>query len=326
MRTVLVVIGVLAVALAGCAQPGGAIPGNPPTDGNVSGGTASDGLALGPDQQACEAEESAAPAPTALPADAVLVRVTRCVGGQERVPGDGEWLVRHEQEATSGLQALADALRLPSAQPSPDTACPAIGYIPIVLSVTDSAGRQLRPEIPHEACGAPLSTVTDAIAALPWTTTATTRVSRISTELSVTSGCSDQWKPMIDLTVASGAHAPTSIVDPTPRPLRVCRYDIVHDPDLAVGPVGGIVTYPGTLRGSSTLDPDAAHQLLVALNSAAAPTGTCQARGSSFAVVTDSDGAGSSVTIELAGCYRALLDADGSLRQLDRDLVARLLG
>jgi len=118
------------------------------------------------------------PATTVLPKNAILVSVTRCVYENQTV-SDVEWQVRLEQEATSGLDALADALRLPSERKPLNGACPAILYAPIILHVTDSAGTSLYPRIPLDACDGPLSQVTDAITALIWTTTGTTMVRQV---------------------------------------------------------------------------------------------------------------------------------------------------
>ena len=74
------------------------------------------------------------------------------------MPGDGVWLARVEQQATTGLDALADALRQPDddnplGQP---VACWQPGQNgPIIISVTDSGGRQTYPHVPRAACGAP---------------------------------------------------------------------------------------------------------------------------------------------------------------------------
>ena len=116
---------------------------------------------------------------TPLPATTVLVEVTRCTFGNQLVPGDGEWVVRTDQRATTGLDALADALRLPSQARRPGTTCPAIGYLPIVLTATDTAGNVLHPAVPTDVCNAPLPAALAAIDALDWVTTATTNVLKL---------------------------------------------------------------------------------------------------------------------------------------------------
>lgn len=261
------------------------------------------------------------PATEPVPADAVLVSATRCIVELERVPGDGEWSVRVEQEATTGLDELAVALRAPSESSRPNQLCPAIGYLPIVITLTDATGRQFHPTIPTTACGAPLKVATDAIAALPWTTVARTRIAQVRTELVVSSGCPSEYKAMVALFAAEGdAGAIRHPVDSTPRPLRVCRFTVT--PDAAVAASRGQLS-GGTLVAASTLDADAAHELLTALDAAPDPTTRC-AVPSSFVVLDEGNGYSLDIMIEVDGCYRALVGGD--IRQLDRDLVTRLLG
>src|SRR5262249_52241042 len=138
-----------------------------------------------------------APALTPLPADAVLVSATRCLLELRTVPGDGEWQYRIEQQADSGLDALAAAIRLPSVQAGPGTACPAIRYAPTVITVTDTKGRQIQPELPHAACGQPLGDTVRAIDALPWHKTGEKKLRQTQTELQTSSGCNGGYKPVV---------------------------------------------------------------------------------------------------------------------------------
>jgi hypothetical protein len=270
-------------------------------------------------------DETAVAEETPLPAGFEPVRATRCVSSFEIVPGDGEWQIRADQEATAGMDALARALRLPSGVAAPGMACPLIAYAPIVITVIDAAGRQLRPAIPHGGCSEPLPAVTDAIGGLTWSTLETTPVRRIRSELSVTSTCADDWKPVIAITALDGASPPRSALRITPRELRVCRFGIGDDPQQIFDMGNGVVVHGGKLSGTSTLDPAAATELLTAI--ADAPSAQpCAQLESPFAVIYPVTGEGPFVTVELGGCSRVLLDSDNSLRQLDATLVARLLG
>jgi hypothetical protein len=76
----------------------------------------------------------------------------------------------------SGLDALAAALRLHSLGAPAHVNCALVCYLPIVITVTDTKGRQLNPKVPHEACGGPLPAAIDAIVAVPWRTVATRQV------------------------------------------------------------------------------------------------------------------------------------------------------
>src|SRR4029453_16493668 len=58
-----------------------------------------------------------------LPVDSVLTSVRRCLFEVQPVAGDGEWMVRIEQLAESGLDGLAPRLRLPPGQGPPHTSC-----------------------------------------------------------------------------------------------------------------------------------------------------------------------------------------------------------
>jgi hypothetical protein len=306
---------VLVTALGGCARPQVV---------NSDLGVAGDAARGGPYGVPCDA--SSGVATTSLPPEqpltdgATLTLATRCILTTERVPGDGEWSVRQDQQATTGLDALAAALRLPSQENTAALPCPLIGYAPIVITVTEDGGRRFRPRIPHQACGAPRTEVTDAITALPWTTTTSTRLAQARTELEVTSGCSGMRKPIIAMMAPQGpGRTQRSTVDATARQLRVCRYKVG---DAEMGLVGGVMLHAGVLVGASTLQPDQAQQLLAAVE-AAPPAGPCATPESPFAEIDDNT---LELTVELGGCYRALAAVDNGLRQLDGALVTRLLG
>ena len=318
--TLVVAMGLLATA-AGCAQPGQwddmsqpAAPYAPPTDWD------------GPFGDACDAnwldQPQDAPPMEPLSADAVLVHASRCVYTMERVPDEGEWMVRTDQEATTGLESLAEALRVPSEPRDENQMCLAIAYATIVLTVTDATGRQFHPTVPTTSCGAPLPVATDAIAALPWTTVGTARVHQLRSELEITSGCPGEYKAMIALTAAE-THIDTrvSIVDPTPRPLDVCRFEVSAE-EVALADRGEYDV--GDLVAASTLDPAAAHELLAAV--ATAPPAQPCIEPSSFVVINEAGGGALELMVEVDGCYRATVGAENYVRQLDPDLVARVLG
>ena len=319
--TIVVALFVMIVALTGgCvphvdAEPGAPGPGTPAPD------------ALDASCDSPYDSTWSAPPTTVLPADAVLVSVKRCVSETRPVRGDGEWLVAIHQEATSHLDALADALRLPTVQPPLfGGACPAIAYAPIVLQATDTAGRTIYPYIPLDACGVPLLAVTDAIDALPWTDVSTTKIRRVQSDLAVTSGCSDQWKPMIGLTADDNGTRVTAL-DPAPagRPLRVCHYDLDTDPANAMPGANGTMYRVGILVGASTMDAAAGGEFLAAVASAPKAT-ACAQPEAPFAVVFPPEEPGATVTVERGGCHRVLVDGESALRQLDGALVDRLIG
>jgi hypothetical protein len=301
----------LALAAAACGQPvatgGGASVPVAPVDVSILGVTCDGG---------------SFPQFESLAADAVLVRATRCLYGKERVSGDGEWATIVAQEATSGLDVLAIALRLPSPT-TVNEECRG-EFAPVVITVTDAAGRQFAPAIPHQ-CSGPRPEVVAAINGLQWTTTKTSRIQRVRTELEVTTGCDGTWKPVIALIATGGPGEPRSTVDTTPRPLTVCRYKISTNADAALKLSDGRELHAGELVSSSPLDSPAAASLLQAVAAAPPADKNCQPAEVGFAVVSDHGWGGQWVAIELSGCYRASVGFEDPLRQLDAATVARLL-
>ena len=319
----LVAFVVVLTMAAGCARPGA-------NDAGPGGSWAIDGGgSVGAAGESCDSggnPNANPPTLTPLPADAVLVSAARCLFEPQPVPGDGEWLMRTEQKATTGLEALAAALRLPSEQVARGQGCPAIAYPPIVITVVDTTGREIHPQVPHTACGAPLKAVTDAIAGLTWTPVGTTKVRQTRSELEVSSGCSGAWKPVIPLIAAEGSGTQVVGVDTAGRAMRVCRYDLDPDPGNVISIGNGTAYRSGKLVAASTLDATAGAELLKAVASAPRATGSCGQPEQPFAVVHAADGTGPWIAIERGGCYRALMDAENYLRQLDAALVSRLVG
>jgi hypothetical protein len=301
-------IGLLLIAAGACARP-------------TSSGSSND-FGMGPDVARSEGVDCASngdyaaspPALTALPTEAVLMSATRCLFEPKLVSGDGEWLIRTDQRADHGLDALAAALRLPSQTAGPGQACPAIGYVPIIITVTDTTGHQLHPRLPTEACGAPLPAAVDAIDALPWHTTATSKVRQTRSQLEVTSGCPGEFKSIVAL---MGAESPPTspdafAVESMSPPLRVC----VYRPNATeTMPSGALTFHIGRLAAASTLVGATAHTLLATVAAAPPASAACTTEAP-FAEITSSNG---EIFVELGGCYRALIG--NTLRQLNADAV-----
>jgi len=311
----------LVTLLSGCAVP---------DRGNAAGvGHDDTGLSAVSGGSDCDSggNPMMTPAPlTPLPADAVLVKATRCLFEPRTVAGDGEWLTRLEQEATAGLDGLAAALRLPSRKAVAGQLCDLVAYAPIVITVTDTAGRQFHPQVPYGACAEPLRAATDAIAALSWMTVGTTKIRQTRSELEVSSGCPNGWKPTIPMT-ADGSGTQVTEVNATARELRVCRFDLDPDPSnvITLGETGRSYRM-GKLAIASTMDAAAGGELLAAVAKAPRASGACAQPEAPFAVVHPVDGSPLWVTVERGGCSRALIDGENYLRQLDAALVSRLIG
>jgi hypothetical protein len=299
-----------ALLLTACARPGATTDlGAPPN--------AEAGDAVLPSTHGCPAPDGATP----LPADAVLVSVERCRSEIRPVPSDGQWEFRIDERATANLAPLAAALRRPSEPIGAHTICDLMLHAQPVITVTDQLGHQITPVVPQTACGAPMPAVIQALNDLTWVTVATTKLGQVQTELEITSGCPGGYKQMVALEASMdrGEVARPQPVPTTAAQLRVCRYDL--DPSsLVVTNIHG-----GDLVAASTLNGSAAHALLTAVADAPPVTGTCAHPESAFVVVSPPGGGAPNITIELSGCYRAWIDGENYLRQLDAATVRSLL-
>jgi hypothetical protein len=319
LRWVVVVVAVGAL-LAGCSTTS--------NDAQVDSGVGQVPSPLGQDCDSYAPGRTAPPTPdlTPLPADSVLVSATRCIFQTTTVAGDGEWLIRTDQRADSGLEALAAALRLPSQGAPANVNCDLIGYLPIVITVTDTKGRQLKPKVPHEACGGPLTAAVDAIAAVQWQTVATHQVRQTQSQMSIDTGCPDQYKPVIALEAAFGAGSRQPLPFATDvASLQVCRYILDPDPayDMPLGNNGsGGVAHSGRLASVSTVDIANARAFLAAV-AAAPPALPCTQPEAPFANVGTPGENTVLLTVELGGCSRVLIGSE--LRQLDAATVSKLM-
>jgi len=262
---------------------------------------------------------STQPPLTQLPAKAVLVSASRCIYDYEVVPGDGIWINRIEQQATKGLDALADALRLPSEPPS-GIPCPS-PVVP-VLTVTDSTGLTIHPLVPHDGCDHPLDAAAQAIMAIPWMDISTTRVRQVQSEAETLATCPTTWQAML-AQAASNSGDETITPDTSPPGLLVCNYEL--DPASTVTGADAKTYQNGKLAGAFTLAASASHTFMVDV-AAASVAGGCDAPQVSFDVVFPLYGRGSYLIVERGGCYRALLDGETALRQLDSTAVTGALG
>jgi hypothetical protein len=258
-----------------------------------------------------------------LPKHFTPVTAGRCVRAVEPVPGDGDWLVRHDQRATSGLAALATALRLPPEKAEPGVACAAIGTAPLTVALTDAHGRTVVPTVPNGPCGAPLPAVTKAVAALPWRTVATTRLVRVRSQLSVDSGCPTTYKPV----VAMDDPAPATSLPPAPHgPTRPASYELCRyrlDPRSTLGTATASY-HTGILDGAVRLTGRTLTAVSTALADSPAVTAGCRAAQPPFAVLIPSGDGTPTPVVELGGCRR-FDDGTGALHQLDAATVALLV-
>ena len=107
-------------------------------------------------------------ASTSLPLSFVPASVERCVQGYQSVTGKGVWLTATLERADTGLAALINALRAPSAGGQPDHACSAIATVPQVIVLIGTTGQQVSYRLPSTGCDLTASTAVLALDALPW--------------------------------------------------------------------------------------------------------------------------------------------------------------
>ena len=312
---VAVALALLIGSMGGCARPN-----IYPWDGWV---TDDDTTVYGQDCTVDPWVGAPPPLQSPLPKKVELESATRCVYDLQIVPGDGEWLVKTMQETSGDLSGLAYVLRLPS-ESGMGQACPAVYIPPVIITVTDSNGRDYSPLVPVTQCGAPLSQVTAVIDALDWVDIGTDMVRQTRSELEVTSGCDGAWKPMVPL-MADGSGTQTASIDATPRALLMCRYDLDPDPTNDIPDSSGLPHHVGKLASASTIDATAGGQLLAAVASAPRAV-ACDKPDAPFAVLHPVDGSAPYLAIELGGCYRVFVDAENYLRQLDAKVVDGLMG
>ena len=280
--------------------------------------------AVGPLGQDCDAIDGSAEADGPLPGNVTLASAQRCIYVSQVVPGDGLWLMRVEQRATVGLEALADALRQPDQQSNGGPVdCRWVGQDgQVVITVTDTHGKQMSPHVPTEACGAPQIAISNAIAGLAWQDVSTTTYQKVLSQDELTALCADNTQPVIELT-AAGFGSMGTMPGSIPTEQIVCRYDV--DSGAASTAPNGMTYYAGRPVGVSVLDAPSVNELFTAIG--AGESNVCQDDGQyPFAVLFRTDLTIPTVTIELGGCYRVLWGGDNSLSWVDPVLVHQLLG
>jgi hypothetical protein len=166
-----------------------------------------------------------------LPADYdELPKAYVCRQEERKVPGDGEWTFDVAFGVTSGLPELIEAYKAPDEKTPPNVACALVMY---VLPVVYLHGQRLiSAAAPKGQCSGPTPEAGKAYGALGLTELGATKNRRQRSELSLSSGCSDQYKDMIALEEEMGgptrsAAKPGQLVGAT----HVCIYDVVPDSD-----------------------------------------------------------------------------------------------
>lgn len=189
-----------------------------------------------------------------LPADLEFSEAYICLRGTEMVPNYGTYATTTLNHITGGLDAVLAAYAEPDREASGDGGCPAIAYILIpILFLTPDGIVAVRP--PLDACGTPMGQ--DAFNALQYKKVGSKRGQLIESSLSLSSGCSDQFKDLLamDGTPASWA---TITAIPSKKNLTLCIYssdgdagNLIAAQDLSATDIASIDAH---LNGSGTCD------------------------------------------------------------------------
>lgn len=163
------------------------------------------------------------------------------------VPGDGTWAIGVVRRVTGGLPALLGAYAKPDDTPQSGVACAAIGYLPLVVWL-EAGGTTLPVKEPRVGpCLSPDEAAVTAYRSLTFTTVREMRLRQVTSQVSVTSGCPQQVKDMIDAAAQdapprSGSGLPKPLVDASTAQVVACVYDRVGDassPEIATTLVTG---------------------------------------------------------------------------------------
>ncbi|MEV6489397.1 hypothetical protein AB0M20_12325 [Actinoplanes sp. NPDC051633] len=294
MRTLRVLITLLAFVAAGCASTRPASPSNP-------------------SWTSCPANPNGDAAALTLPdlsADFRAVTAIICAQDSQKRPDGGTDLVAVEDRADD-IADLLTALRLPD-EPRTDMPCQSILITGPWLALLDEQGRWVRPGFPTTACGTPKPQVLEAIDGLTRSRVSTRVVAEIESAGAAKSGCSQTWSDMI---AATGADA----VDGEMRPLtrdralpQLCVYRVPASEQGNGKPAGDF-------ESGRRLRP--AEWAAVKRHLASAgPATACRMPAGRFALLSGN------IYVELDSCRRVMAPANSgnTLRQAPDALVTLL--
>jgi hypothetical protein len=264
-----------------------------------------------------------------LPPGAHPVSLLECVDASQDAPGQGQWRVVDTVRSTGPVDGFVNALRAayvkpPTANPTGDHACPAIGYAQRWLALVDADGTAYQIRIPMGGvCLAPNSDVLKALDAIPTTVASTERIQQTTSPGAQSSGCPQQFAEMAFVAAQSGPVGTTRpfFLGTSPvKDLRACFYKIAGAADKNDPKPAGGFTSDVTLTGSQA----AAVRDGLMNAPVAADAKTCAAPATQYAVLFDDGGAGDWSVVELDGCKLAAPDA-GADRQAPAAVIELLL-
>jgi uncharacterized protein YceK len=237
-----------------------------------------------------------------LPADVVPTTLIECDVVSRTFAGEGVWSVTQERQATSSIDAVVAAMRLPSEPVPLNQACPAILILVPWFGFFDAAGHWVRADVPRDSCGQPQAAVRNALQALTFTTISETRLKQEQTPEQVrladeatALGCDPTWKDVIGSLAgdpAANDPAAGSPLDDAAVPTVLCRLRT-----SAGLPYGNDLEFVSGTRLSPALGAQLAHAL-----GASRPVRPCTVEHSAVALLkTAADGW---ALIEVDGCHR----------------------
>jgi hypothetical protein len=221
--------------------------------------------------------------------------------GTERVPGQGEWEVRVERRATTGVRALVDALHLPDVPQRAGVSC--LSYADGVpeLWVVDHHGHAVLPRWPTDQCGHLRSETKGALATITWQRTGSRRVALVTPQAALDAGCQVAVKDRAAIEAGEGRRGAGSLdALVAARGASVCVYRVT-DP-----------TPQGTFERGAKLGGAAWTRLVADLRRTPVASADCSVVGQRFAAILL--GEKGLVAVELDGCRRILTPDQGVRR------------
>lgn len=287
-------------------------------DGAPDGGTVCPAGAVDSAFRSLSGAATASPSPlgTPLPVDFRTVAVVRCVDVSQSFPGGGVWNVALAQRATTGLQPLLTALRLPSqSPPTGQYGCSAVGIVLPNFALVGAHGQFMRPGLPHDACGMPLTKALDALNALPWKTEISQKLDQIQSPAEQSTGCPNGYKDVFGLhpapiapTAWPAEHGAASVT-----PTTACEYTVTQPSTNGNAAVGSFTR--GLKLGSSQQKAIAAAYLRGTV-----PKIPCTSQATKFALLSVGT---DYIAVELDGCLRTSY-TDFSTTQTPADVLGVL--
>ncbi|WP_203581866.1 hypothetical protein [Microbacterium hibisci] len=275
-----------------------------------------------------------------VPDDFEPVAAVRCVPFQTVEDDEGIWSVVLRERLEGDLAAVLRAQAEPD-EPRSLGACPAIATIAPLVWLTDAAGQGVRLRYPVDGCGQPkVELIGDALARLAVVRTDEEQRTLAQPSAAIDAGCEATWsaRPLQLATPEQLGEWEGTSVAPQPAPtsdgittipwepprtpapgevdeLRLCAYSTDDSANPTATPAPGATTWvtvevdgQAWFTGSRTLDAAATRAVLEAAASAQPLPQPCDDLPGSLVVLHPGGGL-ATITVELDGCRRLIVDA-----------------